>query len=211
MSYDVSRVMKLSTAHLSEETAIYLCETDCMDWPTVGGPYRDAGWFFHIDEDAWQEACSPILQDLFETFRFAAREGYDIIHFCDITMPIDELPVYRDYYRKGAFWKDDIVYRGSYDRRNAKGRPSAFMDVSVPPSADVATQALRYLQDQISEAHNDLLALPFERIDVVAVDPGSLGRWNDEMDKLNSRFRGFRALVKYMTRRLSTSRNRQVI
>jgi hypothetical protein len=212
MAYKICKVMQLSTAHLSEETAVYLRDTDCMDWPTVGGPYRDTGWFFHVDEDAREEAVSPILQDLFETFRFAAAEGYEVIRFCNIEPQIAELPVYRDMDENEddaggedsiVYWEDDIVYHGSYDRRNAQGRPSTFVDTSLPPSADMATQALRHLHDQISEAHNDLLTLPFERLNVVKVDPDSLARWNDEMAKLNSRFRGLQGFLKYLTRRLS--------
>jgi hypothetical protein len=221
MAYNVCKVMKLSTAHLSEETAVYLRDTDCIDWPTVGGPYRDIGWFFHVDEDAGEEAVSPILHDLFETFRFAAAEGYEVIRFCNIERPIAELPIYRDMdgdveddededededddgENATDFWEDDIVYCGSYDRRNAQGRPSAFVDTSVPPSADVATQALRHLHDQISEAHNDLLSLPLERLNGIAVDPASLTRWKNEFEKLNYRFLGFQAFLKYLTLRLS--------
>jgi hypothetical protein len=208
--------MQLSTAHLTEETAAFLRDTDCMDWPSVGGPYRDIGWFFHVDEEGMSDDESPILQDLYEAFRFADAEGYEIIRFCNIEQPIDALPVYRDIggdedgEDDGANaeddivdWEDDIVYGGSYDRRNAHGRPSAFLDTSVPPSADVATQALRHLHDQIAEAHNDLLALPFERLNGMQINPDSLKRWNDEMEKLSSRFLGFQAFVKYMTRRLS--------
>ncbi|MGO4569985.1 hypothetical protein AB4Z52_34380 [Rhizobium sp. 2YAF20] len=68
--------------------------THHMSWPTVGGPFGDVGWIFHVDEDAAFNFGNRRLKDLWQTFAYAADKGYDLILFDEIERPIADLPVY---------------------------------------------------------------------------------------------------------------------
>lgn len=114
------KVLMLSTAHLTVETAAYLKATDCLDWPTLGGPYGGFGWLFHVDKDAASEEESGVFEDLYGVFRFAAARNYATVLFYDITEPIDELPVYRDFEDEC----DVLWYGGGYQRKVAELKAS---------------------------------------------------------------------------------------
>lgn len=93
---NTSQILIISTAHLSDATNTLLASTDCMDWPSVGGPYRDVGWIFHVDEDAAYDFENPTFQDLYAVFRYAIERGVFIVLFYDVAEPVAGLPVFRD-------------------------------------------------------------------------------------------------------------------
>lgn len=94
------RVMYLSTAHLSAETAQYLQENDAVDFPCLGGHWGEIGWVFHVDQ-AFEEAVefggfSQDFADLKAIFEFGISEDLDMIVFVD-TADVDiNLKIYRE-------------------------------------------------------------------------------------------------------------------
>jgi hypothetical protein len=109
-------ILIISTAHLSNATNALLSSTDCMDWPVLGGPYRDVGWIFHVDEDAANDYENPAFQDLFAVFRFALERDLFIVLFYDIAEPAAELPLFRDpAYETG----NPFLYKGMISDRFA--------------------------------------------------------------------------------------------
>jgi hypothetical protein len=67
-----------------------------MNWPALGGPYRDVGWVFHVDEDAASDLENPAFQDLYAVFRYAIDRDLFMVLFYDIAEPAAGLPVFRD-------------------------------------------------------------------------------------------------------------------
>jgi hypothetical protein len=73
---------------------LYLSSTDCLQWPFVGGPFQDKGWFFHVDGDVIPESEKPFT-DLYGAMTYAAARGYSHILFYDMGEVCEELPVFR--------------------------------------------------------------------------------------------------------------------
>lgn len=88
-------MLTLSSSNLNYETMLYLSITDCIQWPFVGGPFQDKGWFFHVDDDVRAEPGEPFA-DLYEAMNHAAVRGYSHILFYDLGDTCDGLPVFRD-------------------------------------------------------------------------------------------------------------------
>jgi hypothetical protein len=121
-----------------------------MDWPALGGPYRDVGWVFHVDTGVAGLTDRAAFQDLYDAFRFAAERGYSVILFYDVEDPIDGLPVYRD-----LDTEYDVLYEGSLEWQAAKQR-----SLACGPSS----KAVAYAEDLfasitklLATVHNDLL------------------------------------------------------
>lgn len=74
---------------------LYLASTDCLQWPFVGGPFQEKGWFFHVDEDVLPEPEEPFA-DLYGAMNYAAVRGYSHILFYDIGDVCEELSVFRE-------------------------------------------------------------------------------------------------------------------
>jgi hypothetical protein len=183
------KLLSLSTAHLSEATVSFLATTDCMGWPALGGPYRDVGWVFHVDQDAGGLIDQPAFQDLYDAFRFAADRGYSIVLFYDIEETIDDLPVYRDLETEY-----DVLYEGSPEWRSARGRAS-------PPSSgsNILGQAERLLvrmKGKVETAHDDILANQ-TKLDRKALN-AELDRLKTQVESLRVQLIGFQTMLAYV-------------
>lgn len=91
MTLEFRKVLVLSTAHVTAQTAAMLNSTPLQDWPVLGGQYGDWGWFIYAHDDN----CEPAMpDDLWRVCEFARAQGCDNILFdCDAGV-IDELPEY---------------------------------------------------------------------------------------------------------------------
>lgn len=148
------KILEISTAHLSDETNSFLAATDCMDWPTVGGPYRDLGWIFHVDEDAAYDSERTAFQDLFAVFRYAMEHDFDLVLFDDITEPTEGLKLYRDPETEAG---NPLLHNGSANRQLVHHRNSArSADHKLCPIR-TATHALTEMTASMSMLHHGLL------------------------------------------------------
>lgn len=90
MTLEFRKVLVLSTAHATAETAKMLDSTPVALWPVVGGPYGTYGWFMYVHED--NDGLIP--DDLFGVMQYARANGCDNILFdCD-ALEVDGLPTY---------------------------------------------------------------------------------------------------------------------
>lgn len=89
----VEDLLVISTAHLSDATCSYLDNTDHMEWPAVGGPFGDIGFFFHVDETI-VHGGETAPDDLTAIFRYAADQGCFRVLLDECGDVVDELPVY---------------------------------------------------------------------------------------------------------------------
>lgn len=84
-------ILVLCTGHVTEATADYLNKTPCEDWPFVGGPYADYGWFIYAHEE---NTDGRIPADLFNVMAFARTNGCTNVLFdCD-SDEVEGLPFY---------------------------------------------------------------------------------------------------------------------
>ncbi len=82
----------MSTAHLTEQTARHLDTTSVKDWPCIGGPYGQYGWFVYAHEENCGAGPEPIPDDLFNVMTWARKQGVEYILFdCDAAV-LDDLP-----------------------------------------------------------------------------------------------------------------------
>lgn len=80
---DIRNFVVVSTAHLTELTAHTLDATPAKEWPCVGGPYGDYGWFVYAHEEN-DQGPDPIPDDLFGVMTCGRKHGFDYILFdCD--------------------------------------------------------------------------------------------------------------------------------
>jgi hypothetical protein len=183
------KLLSLSTAHLSEATASFLATTDCMGWPALGGPYRDVGWIFHVDEDAGGLIDQPAFQDLYDAFRFAAHRGYGVVLFYDIEETIDDLPVYRDLEAEY-----DVLYEGSPEWRSARGRA-----LGGSPSSSILVRAegqLPQMNEKLVTSHNNILA-HLTRPDEKALKT-ELDHLVEQVDEFHLRLISFQTMLAYI-------------
>lgn len=147
-------MLVVSTTHLSNATNAFLSSTDCMDWPILGGPYRDIGWFFHVDEDVYADTERPFL-DLYSVIQHAADQGYGNVLFYDLGDVIDRLPVYRepDYEDTDAY-----LYEGSSSRQATRDSIGKTSSGENTPAAVASRSLLVDLNVSIVKAHDYLLA-----------------------------------------------------
>ena len=82
----------LSTGHLSAATANLLTQTDCKDWPCVGGPYSEYGWFVYAHDENNGEGKDRIPDDLFAVMQFANTKGFCNVLFDADASLIEDLP-----------------------------------------------------------------------------------------------------------------------
>lgn len=94
--YEMRRLMVLSTAHISEETANYLnlIEANSVaEWPATGGVYgENDGWFFYCHEENNGEGHRHIPDDLFEVMKYARLHGCDNLLLDNDGPRVDALP-----------------------------------------------------------------------------------------------------------------------
>ena len=91
---ETRRFAVISTAHVSETTARRLDKTPPKEWPCLGGPYGEYGWFLYAhDENAgvWPDV---IPDELFTVMIWARKLGFDYVLFdCDAD-EVEDLPVF---------------------------------------------------------------------------------------------------------------------
>jgi hypothetical protein len=73
------RVVTISTGHISASTATMLDAKPCANWPCVGGPYADYGWFFYAHDENCGEGDQRIPEDLFAVMTWARKNGFSHI------------------------------------------------------------------------------------------------------------------------------------
>ncbi|WP_426122882.1 hypothetical protein [Pararhizobium sp. PWRC1-1] len=183
------KLLSLSTAHLSEATASFLAVTDCMDWPALGGPYRDVGWVFHVDTGVAGLTDQPAFQDLYDAFRFAAERGYSVILFYDIEDAIDGLPVYRD-----LDTEYDVLYEGSLEWQAARQRS---LGCRSPPKAVAdAEDAFASITKLLATVHNNLFA------NLIKADEGEpkldLQHLEERIETFRAQLNGFQTVLAYL-------------
>ncbi|WJR66385.1 hypothetical protein QTA58_19510 [Neorhizobium sp. CSC1952] len=147
-------MLVVSTTHLSNETNAFLSSTDCMDWPILGGPYRDVGWFFHVDGDVYADTERP-FSDLYSVIQHAADHGYGIVLFYDLGDVIDCLPVYREPECEDT---DAYLYEGSSSWQATRGSINKTSSGENTPAAVASQSLLVDLNVSIVKAHDYLLA-----------------------------------------------------
>lgn len=91
-SPDIRHFVVVSTAHLTARTARYLENTAVGEWPCVGGPYGDYGWFVYAHEENGHAGLDLIPDDLFGVMTWARGEGAAYILFDSDGDTIDGLP-----------------------------------------------------------------------------------------------------------------------
>lgn len=91
---DVRRFVVISTGHVTEETQKLLDGSPAAEWPCLGGPYGEYGWFFYVhDENSGVEA-DKIPDDLFALMTWAHQQRCDYLLLdCDGDT-IEDLPHY---------------------------------------------------------------------------------------------------------------------
>ncbi|CAX24287.1 conserved protein of unknown function [Methylorubrum extorquens DM4] len=81
---DVRNFVVVSTAHLTEPTARCLDRTPANQWPCLGGPYGEYGWFVYAHDENSHAGPDPIPDDLFGVMTWGRKHGFDYILFdCD--------------------------------------------------------------------------------------------------------------------------------
>lgn len=93
-AYEIQRFAVISTGHVSEETSKSLRDTPVEDWPFLGGPYGDYGWFFYAHDENGGTGKDAIPDDLFAVMTWARELGCSYLLLdCDGDT-VDELPHY---------------------------------------------------------------------------------------------------------------------
>ena len=93
-SYDVKRFIVISIDHVTEETAAFLNKTPAADWPCLGGPYGEYGWFFYAHDQNAGLGEHRIPDDLLAVMTWAREAGFDhILLDCDAE-EMDGLPIF---------------------------------------------------------------------------------------------------------------------
>ncbi len=92
--FETRRFVVISTAHVSETTARRLDDTPSKDWPCLGGPYGEYGWFLYAHDENAGAGPDIIPDELFKVMIWARRLGFDYILFdCDADQ-VEELPAF---------------------------------------------------------------------------------------------------------------------
>lgn len=89
---DMRTFVVVSTAHLTPRTAHYLGNTPVGEWPCLGGPYGDYGWFVYAHEENADAGPDLIPEDLFGVMSWARVEGAAYILFDADGDTVDALP-----------------------------------------------------------------------------------------------------------------------
>lgn len=76
---DLRRFLVLSTAHVSEATAKRLDGSPVADWPCLGGPYGEYGWFLYAHDENAGVGKDRIPDDLFAVMTYVRKQGYDYL------------------------------------------------------------------------------------------------------------------------------------
>lgn len=89
---EVRRFLVLSTCHVSERTAKRLDDTPTAEWPCLGGPYGEYGWFLYAHDENSGVGKDRIPDDLFAVMVWVRRQGCDYLLLdCDGD-EIEDLP-----------------------------------------------------------------------------------------------------------------------
>ena len=153
------RLLIVNTCHLSSETTLYLACTDCLQWPMVGGPFQDMGWFFHVDDDVAADPEEPFA-DLYHAMEHAAAHRYSHILFYDIGEVREGLPIYREPELEeldGIFYSGSRAspLRSSYSSRHfPSAKPLVASDSETPEifTAQLAMPVQDYEDSRTKEA-----------------------------------------------------------
>lgn len=128
-------ILILSTAHLSAATAALLTTKDVKNWPCVGGPYGQHGWFVYAHDENG-EGKDYIPEDLFAVMQYAKTQGcHNILFDCD-SDPIEQLPKFS--------WDGVDIGKSAYER-----------------ATDLLSESLDAWEDEeesVMEEHEDLIA-----------------------------------------------------
>lgn len=91
MTLEIRPFLVLSTGHVSEETAKMLDSTPAAQWPVLGGPFGDYGWFMRASDE---DTSGDIPVELMNVFNFARANGFNYVLFdCDAST-VDQLPTF---------------------------------------------------------------------------------------------------------------------
>ncbi len=90
--HEVRTVIVVSTAHLTAQTAHYLDNTPAKEWPCVGGPYGEYGWFVYAQEENGGAGPDAIPDDLFGVMTWGRKQGFDYILFDRDANRVADLP-----------------------------------------------------------------------------------------------------------------------
>lgn len=91
---ETRRFVVISTAHVSEATAKRLDNTSPKEWPCVGGPYGEYGWFLYAHDENAGVGPDAIPDELFDVMSWARRQGFDYILFDYDADQVAELPAF---------------------------------------------------------------------------------------------------------------------
>lgn len=78
MTIEVRNTLVISTSHVTAVTAAMLDTTPLKDWPVVGGPCGEYGWFVYAHDE---DVDGKIPVEMMAVFRFARRCGCDYVLF----------------------------------------------------------------------------------------------------------------------------------
>jgi hypothetical protein len=93
-TFETRRFVVISTAHVAETTAKRLDNTPAKEWPCLGGPYGEYGWFLYAHDENSGVGKDAIPAELFDVMTWARTQGCDYILFdCDADQ-IDRLPAF---------------------------------------------------------------------------------------------------------------------
>ena len=88
---EISKLLVLSTAHITENTTRQLENTPSCDWPMSGGEYSEYGWFMR---SGFEDRPVGLPDDLWKLFVFAKDQGCDYLLLDRDGPVLDELPQY---------------------------------------------------------------------------------------------------------------------
>lgn len=91
---EVTKLLVLSTGHITKETNSLLTIIDMSEWPCSGGPYGDYGWFLYAHDENCDEGDQKIPDDLWAVMQFARKEGCNYILLDRDGDTTEELPIY---------------------------------------------------------------------------------------------------------------------
>lgn len=92
--HEVQNFVVISTTHLTNETARFLDSTESNEWPCVGGPYSEYGYFIHVSGKTNETARKGLPEDLVAIMQWADRESYQYLLLDRDGEQVEELPAY---------------------------------------------------------------------------------------------------------------------
>lgn len=76
---DLRHFLVISTSHVGEDTARRLDNMSVEDWPCLGGPYGQYGWFLYAHDENAGVGKDRIPDDLFAVMMWVRSQGCDYL------------------------------------------------------------------------------------------------------------------------------------